>query len=92
MMIMNSDTANTSTLTALRLLFTTKDAQNLMDEIDAIYAREIEQAKARTVAIAQKMIAAQLEKLPTQTFEIVLDDINLESLAIGFMPFGVTFD
>ena len=85
-------TANQSTLTALRLLFTTKDAQTLMDEIDVIYAHEIEQAKGRTTAIAKKMIEAQLKRLPTETFEIVLDDVDLESLAIGFLPLGTTFN
>ena len=85
-------TANQSTLTSLRLLFSTGDAQILMDEIDLIYAREIEQAKARTTAAAKLLIAAQLEKLPTQTFGINLDDVDLESLAHGFLPLGATLD
>jgi hypothetical protein len=38
------------------------------------------------------LIKSQLEKLPTQTFEINLDDVDLESLATGFMPFGVTLN
>jgi len=89
---MNNNTANPSTLTSLRLLFTTKDAQALMDEIASIYVREIEQAKARTTAAAKILIKSQLEKLPTQTFGINLDDVDLESLATGFMPFGVTLN
>jgi hypothetical protein len=92
MMIMNSDTANTSTLTALRLLFTTKDAQALMDQIDQIYVGELESAKSRTTAAAKILIKSQLEKLPIQTFGINLDDVDLESLATGFMPFGVTLN
>jgi hypothetical protein len=85
-------TANQSTLTALRLLFTTKDAQALMDEISTIYESELSQARDRTTAAAKILIKSQLEKLPTQTFEINLDDVDLESLATGFMPFGVTLN
>ena len=89
---MNNNTANPSTLTSLRLLFTTKDAQALMDEIASIYVREIEQAKDCTTAAAKLLIKSQLEKLPIQTFGINLDDVDLESLATGFMPFGVTLN
>ncbi|MGL5035103.1 MAG: hypothetical protein ACRC6M_15020 [Microcystaceae cyanobacterium] len=85
-------TANTSTLTSLRLLFSTGDAQTLMDAIDVIYAREIEQAKGRTEAAAKLLIKSQLETLPIQTFGINLDDVDLESLATGFMPLGTTFN
>lgn len=87
-----NNTANQSTLTALRLLFSTGDAQTLMDEIDLIYAGEIGQAKSRTTAAAKKMIEARLKCLPTETFEIVLDDVDLESLAIGFLPLGTTLN
>jgi hypothetical protein len=85
-------TANQSTLTALRLLFTTKDAQALMDEISTIYESELSQARDRTTAAAKLLIEAQLKRLPIQTFEIDLDDSDLESLAHSFLPLGTNFD
>ena len=84
---------NTPALTALRLLFASETADLLFTEIEDIYCREIEAAKGRTVAIAKKLIEGQLQTLPTLTFGIdSLTDQNLETLASGFIPDGVTFD
>ena len=91
MMIMNN-TDPTPTLTALRLLFASDLADPLHDEIESIYQAELSQARDRTISQAKSMIAAQLEKLPTQTFGIELNDADLESLAHGFLPLGVTLN
>jgi flagellar biosynthesis/type III secretory pathway chaperone len=77
---------------ATRLLFANDLAPILHDEISTIYESELSQARDRTILQAKSLIAAQLEKLPVQTFGIVLDDVDLESLATGFMPFGVTLN
>jgi hypothetical protein len=64
----------------------------LIDEITEIYCDELKQARDRTISQAKLLIEAQLKRLPIQTFEIDLDDVDLESLALSFIPFGVTFD
>jgi hypothetical protein len=84
--------ASDQALTALKLLFASDLADPLHDEIESIYQAELESAKGRTISQAKSMIAAQLEKLPIQTFGINLDDVDLESLAHGFLPLGVTFN
>ena len=85
-------TDNQPVLTALKLLYASDSAEPLCDEITEIYCHELKQARDRSTAAAKILIKSQLEKLPTQTFEINLDDVDLESLATGFMPFGVTLD
>jgi hypothetical protein len=77
---------------ATRLLFANDLAPILHDEISTIYESELSQARDRTTAAAKKMIEAQLKRLPLETFQINLDDVDLESLAIGFLPLGTTFN
>jgi hypothetical protein len=84
--------ASDQALTALKLLFASDLADPLHNEIESIYQAELKSAKGRTISQAKSMIAAQLEKLPTQTFGIELNDADLESLAHGFMPLGCTFE
>lgn len=78
--------------TALRLLYASSSAEPLCDEIATIYQAELKQARDRTLSQAKLLIEAQLKRLPTQTFGIELNDADLESLAHGFLPLGVTFN
>jgi hypothetical protein len=77
---------------ATRLLFANDLAPILHDEISTIYESELSQARDRTTAAAKLLIEAQLKRLPIQTFEIDLDDSDLESLAHSFLPLGTNFD
>lgn len=79
-------------LTALKLLYASGSAEPLCDEIATIYQAELSQARDRTILQAKSLIAAQLEKLPIQTFQINLDDSDLETLTHGFLPLGTNFD
>jgi hypothetical protein len=54
----------------------------LIDEITEIYCDELKQARDRTISQAKLLIEAQLKRLPIQTFEIDLDDVDLESLVL----------
>ena len=84
--------ANPATLTALRILFSTEKSSELMDQIESIYQNELETARANTLSQATAMIENQLKTLPIGTFGIDLNDVDLASLARGFMPDGITLD
>lgn len=87
------ETANTQTQIALKALFAADLSDTLHDEIETVYRRELSEAKSRTIAIAKKMIEAQLRTLPSFTFGFDnLTDSDIEKLAHGFMPYGVTLD
>lgn len=84
---------NDQALIALRLIFASETYESLCSEIEDVYQAELKAAKARTVAIAKKMIAGQLQTLPVLTFGIDgLTDQDLENLASGFIPTGCSLD
>ena len=88
---MNS--TNDQALIALRLIFASETYESLCSEIEDVYQAELRAAKQRATAIAAGLIEAQLKRLPTLTFGIdSLSDSDLEKLASGFIPDGVSFD
>ena len=85
--------SNDQALIALRLIFASETYESLCSEIEDVYMSELKAAKARTVAIAKKMIEGQLNNLPIMTFGVdSLSDSDLETLASGFIPDGATFE
>ncbi len=84
---------NDQTLIALKALFAADLSDPLHDEIETIYRRELSEAKARTIAIAKRLIESQLRTLPSSTLGFDnLSDSDIEKLATGFMPYGLTLD
>jgi hypothetical protein len=86
------NTTDDQSKTALNLLYASEHAPILIDEITEIYCDELKQARDRTISQAKLLIEVQLKRLPIQTFEIDLDDSDLESLAHSFLPLGTNFD
>ena len=84
--------ASDEALTALRVLFASGLADPLFDEIESVYQSELKAARDRTLQTAKGMIEGQLKTLPVFTFKIdSLTDQDMENLACGFIPDGVTY-
>ena len=86
------NTTDDQSKTALNLLYASEHAPILIDEITEIYCDELKQARDRTLQTAKGMIEGQLKTLPVFTFKIdSLTDQDMENLACGFIPDGVTY-
>ena len=85
-------TKNTQSELASNVLYGSGIADILIADITEIYCRELKAARDRTISQAKGMIAAQLKRMPINTFGIELSDKDLEVLAHNFLPTGLTFD